>query len=568
MRLQFLLQLEAYQNSELKDLVKVEDSKVKVDGNEIVNLDNIPFAAKNRRYRELKDEIEKIESEIRTFESVLAAGPNTAIEELLGKKRTERYSKKEELSEHETFLFYTAVRIAQQQGDRISERMARAIQAFEDGRASDANAILEEALHDAKELRRDIAKTKELLKQHQENAVVSISELLLKASVTLADDSRPVDDRIEETHEIYREAYALANESDYDREKYMELLEKYRLFLIDYAKYAECCKIQRELLNIYLSVLGDEDPAVADNYNYLGFACYSTGDYANAMECYDKALQIKTSLYGDNHRDLAGVLINIGVIHDDNGDHAKALIYYERALNILNDEADPLLGNVYNSIGCCHLSLGDYQKALEYMVKALDIRKSLLGDAHPYVATTRLNVGAVYTAAGDYVSAEKYCCKALSDLLAIYGNNHPAVASAYSISGGLHESQGNYEAALECYERYLNISLAVYGETHPQVSISYNCVGGACVALKEYERALDSYEKALNVGLAVYGENHSSHAVICNNLGFVLSLCGDYAKAVEYLEKSLNICRCIYGEDHATTKEVKANLEAAKRCIR
>lgn len=244
MRLHFLLQLEAYQNNEMKDLIKVEDSKVKVDGKAIVDLDNIPFAAKNRRYRELKNDIEKIESEIRTFEGVLAAGPNEAISDLLGKKRSERFYKKEELSEHENFLFDTALRIAQQQGDRISERMARAIQAFEDGRAGDANAILEETLHDARELRTDIARTKELLKQQQESAAVSISELLLKASVTLADDSKPVNDRVEETHEIYREAYALANESAYDQEKYMELLEKYGDFLKIYAKYEECFNVR------------------------------------------------------------------------------------------------------------------------------------------------------------------------------------------------------------------------------------------------------------------------------------------------------------------------------------
>ena len=79
MRLNFLLQLETYQNNEMKELVKVEDSKVKVDGKDMVDLDNIPFAAKNRRYRELKNDIEKIESEIRTFEGILAAGPNEAI---------------------------------------------------------------------------------------------------------------------------------------------------------------------------------------------------------------------------------------------------------------------------------------------------------------------------------------------------------------------------------------------------------------------------------------------------------------------------------------------------------
>ena len=307
MRLHFLLQLEAYQNNEMKELVKVEDSKVKVDGKAMVDLDNIPFAAKNRRYKELKSDIEKIESEIRTFEGVLAVGPNEAISDLLGKKRSERYYKKEELSEYENFLFNTAVRIAQQQGDRISERMARAIQAFEDGRAGDANAILEEALHDARELRTDIARTKELLKQQQESAVICISELILKTSVTLADDKLPVERRIDAAQEIFKEAYALANECDYDRHKYMELLEKYGEFLSTYALYDEQGKIEQELLNLRISVFGQNHPDVAASYGYIGVVYYCLGDYDKALKYYEKALKISLSVSSKDDSDINNI---------------------------------------------------------------------------------------------------------------------------------------------------------------------------------------------------------------------------------------------------------------------
>ena len=242
MRLHFLLQLEAYNNSELKDLMKVEDSKVKVDGKPMVDLDNIPFAARNKEYRRLKDEIAKTESEIRAFEGILAAGPNDVLSSLLGQKRTDLYNLKEELSKHENQLFDTAMRIAQQQGERISERMARAIEAFEDGRASDANTILDEALHDARALREDICRTKEILKQQQEVAAINISELLLKASVMLADDSMVMDDRISRAEELYDEAYSLAIESDYDKELFIEMLSKYTDFLRTYAKYDKCLK--------------------------------------------------------------------------------------------------------------------------------------------------------------------------------------------------------------------------------------------------------------------------------------------------------------------------------------
>ena len=526
MRLHFLLQLEAYQNSEMKDLVRVEDSKVKVDGKAVVDLDNIPFATKNRRYRELKEDIEKIESEIRTFEGVLAAGPNPAIEELLGRKRSERYYKKEELSEHENFLFDTAVRIAQQQGDRISERMARAIQAFEDGRASDADAILEEALHDAKELRKGIARTKELLKQQQESAAVSISELLLKASVTLADDSKPVDNRIEETHEIYREAYALANESDYDQEKYMELLEKYGEFLGTYAKYEESLQVQVQLLDIRLSVLGENHSSVAVSYNNIGSIYYKMCDYSKALECFEKSLSIELPVLGENHPYVAASHDNIGL--------------------------------VYNN-------LGEYSKALEYNEKSLRIRLSVLGENHSSVAVSYNNMGSIYYKMCDYFKALECFEKSLSIELPVLGENHPSTGVSYNNIGSICYNMGDYSKALEYYEKDLKISLSVLGENHPDVAASYNNIGSICYNMGDYSKALMYLEKSLRISLSVFGGNHQDVAASYDSIGAVYYKMGDYARALGCYEKLFKIMLSVLGEEHPTTKKVQANIEIIRQ---
>ena len=470
MRLQFLLQLEAYQANEMKDLVKVEDSKVKVDGQAVVDLDNIPFAAKNRRYRELKDEIERIESEIRTFEGVLAAGPNEAISDLLGKKRSERYYKKEELSEYENFLFDTAVRIAQQQGDRISERMTRAIRAFEDGRAGDANAILEEALHDAKELRKDIAKAKELLKQQQESAAVSISELLLKASVTLADDSKPVNDRIEETHEIYCEAYALANESDYDREKYMELLSKYSDFLFFYAKYEECLNVDDELLRIKSSLYGENHPAVADAYQRIGLL-YEYEEPNIALSYLNKYLKISLSVYGENHITVANAYKVIGSIYESPlCDYDKALKYYEKHLEIsvsVCGENDSDIASRCYEVGIfCYLHK-KYDKALDFYKKSLKIYESITGDNWSIMKIST-SMGLAYMSLKKYDKAVECFVNSLNILVR---NENFIMTTTYSNIGEAYEFLGKYNKALEYYSKELNLRLRLLGDNHPDTKL-------------------------------------------------------------------------------------------------
>ena len=507
-RLHFLLQLEAYQNTQMKDFLKIEDSKVKVDGHSVVKLEEVPFAAKNRRFQELRADIERIESEIRTFEEVLAVAPNPAIQNLLDKKRSERYSKKEELSEHETFLFNTAVRIAQQQGARVSERMARAIQAFEDGRASDANAILEEALHDAKELRKDIARTKELLKAQQESAAISISELMLKTSVVLADDDMPVSKRIDAAHEIFKEAYALAKESAYDQDKYIELLKKYEHFLSTYAFIDEVGEINQELLNIRLSVFGENHPDVATSYNNIGSVYDSLGEYVKALEYYEKSLDISLEIYGESHSDVAISYNNIGGVYNSLGEYVKALECHEKSLDIkleVYGESHPDVAISYNNIGLVYASLGEYAKALEYSGKSLDISLEIYGESHPYVAASYNNIGSVYKGLGEYAKALEYHEKSLTIRLEIYGESHPDVATSYNNIGLVYASLGEYAKSLEYNEKSLDIRLEIYGESHPDVATSYTNIGSVYYSLGEYAKSLEYYEKGLRRGRRTSG---------------------------------------------------------------
>jgi tetratricopeptide (TPR) repeat protein len=553
MRLQFLLQLEAYQNTQMQGVLKVEDSKVKVDGQAVVELDKVPFAAKNRRFQELKADIERIELEIKTFEGILAAGPNQAIQDLLGKKRSELFCKKEELSDHENFLFSTALRIAQQQGEKISGRMSRAIQAFEEGRAGDANAILEEAMHDAKELRQEISRTKELLKLHQENAAISISELLLKTSVVLADDNLSVEKRIDAAYETFKEAYALANESDYDQCRYMDFLEKYAKFLSQYAKYRQGAEIEQELLNMRLSMLGQDHPDVAKSYNSIALVQYQLGAYSTALQYLEKALDIRLSLYGDNHPAVASTYNNLGGLNESLEDFPKASEYYEKALNIrlsVYGEHHPDVAVSYNNLGYLNAFLGVYPKALEYHEKALNLWLSFYGETHPDVATSYNNKGLVYSHLGAYSQSLDSHMKALDIRLSVYGETHPDVAMSYNNMGYAHHHLGAYSQALECHEKALSIRLSVYGEAHPDVAMSYSNIGSAYSSLGEYSKALEYHKKTLDISLSMYGEKHYYVAVSYNNIADLYANMGEYSQALEYHKKAMNAFLSLFGGNH------------------
>lgn len=526
MRLHFLLQLEAYQNKQMKELIKVEDSKIKFGDLEVADFVNIPFAFKNKEYIRLKDNILNIETEIKDIESILASVPNESLENLLSKKRSELFYAKKELSKHEGLLFDTALRITELQGDIISERMARAIKAFEAGNASEANTIMDEAIHDARSLMNDLRKTKELLRSQQHCAEISISELLLKASFILSDETESINSRITSAHEIYKEAYDLSKESDYDRYKYMDMLYKYGEFLYTYGKYEDCLNIRLELLNTEISILGSEHSSIACSYNAIGATYESISDYKKALEYFTRSLSI--SLNGEDKLAVAIGFNNIGTAFNYLGDFNKALEFFETSLKIrasIFSEDHITIATCYNNLGAVNLSLDNPHKALEYFDKALEIKLSHLQE------------------------------------------KHHDIAIAYCNLGFAHSSLGDNNKALVSYQTAHNILTSIFGENHLDVATNYNNIALTNSKLGNYHKALELHTKSLDIRISILGENNGVVASSYHNIGATYYKLKDYHNALKYLEKSHRIYCTILGKDHTTTKSVLENINGIKKLL-
>lgn len=341
LQLDFVLQLERFLHS---NLIKVEDSQVKVDQLVVAHLDNIPFAADNERYRELREQLQELNEDIADLES--SASLSADKEQRLNKKKQKRNEIREKLQEHEQLLLGAAVRVAQYTGERISERMKRAIAFFNEGKVSEANAVLDEAERDADEILRGVKELKAVGKQ-------SVDELLVKASYMLADEKYTIEERIEKTHNIYQKALDLATECNYEEKKLHKLLTDYSYFLRIDGKYDEALEIAKQCVELSEKLYGDNHDKTATSYNNIGIAYHHKGDYDAALEYCEKALAIQRQVLGENHPDTAGSYNNIG------------LVYHHK---------------------------GDYDKALENFNKAKVIFEQILPSTHPYILTIKRNI--------------------------------------------------------------------------------------------------------------------------------------------------------------------------------
>lgn len=548
MKLEFLLQFELYQKDQLgSQAIEVRNEHVYIDNEAFVDLNNIPFAANNEGYKKLQSELKELHEEIADMQAKLekknkklerkkadydenpddedcledykdAKEDVDRLTDDLQKRLNRKNALEKEFEREQQNLFNTARRITEQRGQKISERMARAIEAFERGDAQRADVILDEAEKDFEAVREDFRLTKKV-------SVQALEEQIQRASYKMSNTSILIDERIAKTLEIYEEADAFAQEINYDQEKYIEFLFDYAAFLEKYAKYSRAIESYNRLMKLCEVFYGKEHPDTAKSYSGLGVAYYYVGDYDKALVYYQQALDIRVKVLGKDHPDTAQSFNNIG--------------------------------RVYNSIGC-------YDRALDYFQQALDIYKVVLGKEHPDTAISYNCIGKIYAEYNDYDKALDYHQHALNIFKEVLGKEHPNTAYSYDNIGVIYANLGNYDKAKEYNQQALAIREKVLGKNHPNTAISFSNVGAVYFNLGDYDKALEYCFKNLAISEDVLGTEHPDTAKSYNDIGAVYHYKGDYDKALEYYFKALAIYEKVLGSEHPATRAIKENIEYIK----
>ena len=558
MQLHFVMQLQLVEAGS-RDALKVENGQVMLDGMTIARMDQLPFAAGNKGYQQMKEELDALPAKIEKARKRVEKDPDdedyrSDLQELLNRQNALR----DEFAKHQQALFDTAKRISEMQLERVSSELRRAIEEFEAGRVEAANAILDGIEIEAERHLEQLDRDRTLI--HQD-----IEALLLKTKTLMADTTLSIEERIQQTWDTYQKADDWAERSALPKERYAELLDEYRGFLIQYAKYEDALNICLRASRLCKEVFGTEHPDTARSYNDIGAVYDNQGDYAKALEYYQKALEIQEKVLDIEHPNTATSYNNIGYVYTHQGDYAKALGYYQKALEIREKvlgKEHPNTAMSYNNIGGVYYYQGDYANALEYFIKALEIRKKVFGIEHPDTAMSYNNIGGVYSHQGDYDKALEFYQKALGIRENVLGKEHPDTARSYNNIGLFYDNQGDYAKALGYYQKALEIREKVLGKEHPQTAGSYNNIGAVYDDQGDYAKALEYYKKALEIWEKVLGIEHPNTASLYNNIGYVYKNLCDYAKALEFYQKALEIRESVLGIKHPHTAESYNNIGA------
>ncbi|NEO44227.1 MAG: tetratricopeptide repeat protein [Moorea sp. SIO4A3] len=96
--------------------------------------------------------------------------------------------------------------------------------------------------------------------------------------------------------------------------------------------------------------------------------------------------------------------------------------------------------------------LGKYSEAIPLAERALEIRREVLGEEHPDVASSLNNLAFIYESLGKYAEAELLHQQALALRKKLLGEDHPHVATSLNNLALIYKSQGRYVDILTVLE--------------------------------------------------------------------------------------------------------------------
>ena len=187
---------------------------------------------------------------------------------------------------------------------------------------------------------------------------------------------------------------------DFDEERYGKLIDE----LADTNQYMPrdmvYSKVRERIVvpeTICLLLIKNNSKCISSSelYHNLAVVYRGQGEYAKALEYYEKARAIRERVLGTDHPDTATTYNNLAGVYRGQGEYAKALEYYEKDRAIIEKVLGtdhPSMAITYNNMAGMYAVQGEYDKALEYYEKALKIFTAKLGEKHPYTKSVRRSV--------------------------------------------------------------------------------------------------------------------------------------------------------------------------------
>lgn len=524
-KLDFLMAM--HQNPELQSVVSFSDGTATVDGEEVMDLDNVPIYGKNTSLQDLKNKKKELDKKFAAVAAKYASNPD---DDNLYKELTvvseERAKIAETFRKAEADVLSLCVDISKlRSGDsQLTWREKEAIQLTNQGDYEGALAILRD-----QEREKELAFAENIVDTHMEVIKGYIKENLLRIKTLKAQG-------LTEEH---------VQEIDLCYEKIIELSLKYHI----------------------------------DGQNVYDYICF----LLDQKRDYDKAILLINrieSLSNKNSYLTQGQIFEIlgyaflGGKHDLNKGkeyYRKAIDYYEP---IENYKTYYRLQFAYNMLSRAYGIEGNNQKSLDLAHKSLELNakyKSNEGLIYSYLLLAER-----YSIANDFAKSQECADKAYSYALQM-NQKYPSddyfenlLVKTLIKKGDIAKKRKEYDVASDYYKMALYMRKKL-SKRNPfsmksSLSLSYKDYGSALMNLNHYKQAAEALKESISLCRELcminpQGEEHFLASTL-SLYGETLANLSSYHEAADAHREALQIRKRLIGRDDGYLYDVLISTRA------
>ena len=434
MNLHFVMQLErlipdmglsAGDSSQLK----VEEGNVTLQGIKIADYTNLPFAAANPEYCNLKEKYAQLDKDI----TQLRALGIDDTHDLLREKVIDRQKCHEQIINMEKQLLDMAFQVNKSisSNSPMSERKRLAIEMFEQGNIKGVINVLneEDMASEAKQAELEIARGRQLVENGNDliekgiqTIQAQVEEYILRAKALMLDFDNA--DRFSLACNAYERAVELTRNHLSQAELAYQLNEYY-CFLSDNNQFTKCEAYIEESVSIRAELCREHpemyEPDLAVSYNNLANLYGTTQRFHESEAMYKSALAIYERLAKENPQiyepDLAVSYNNLGNLYKKTQRFQESEAMYKSAIAIrerlakANPQAyEPDLAASYNNLAIVYYCTERIQECEELFKATIAIREHLAEGAPqeygPALAQAYSNLAILYNETQRYAESE------------------------------------------------------------------------------------------------------------------------------------------------------------------
>ncbi len=365
--------LELSRSDEMNASVKFEDGKAKLDGKEIISLENIPFYSKNESLQKLIKERDELNCKF--SELIRESSKRTGDLEFENEISTVA-SRKTEIGniirqiENDMLGLYSQISSRANGEERMTWREIKAAEMLDDGDYDGALAVLRDA-----ERENELNQAEKLAEEGLQRIEDYISENKLRIK-TLS--SRGItEDSLQEIIECYEKIVQLVKKHKLD----LDVVIQYVEFANEQKMYGKSVELSDYILNCIKadSIPNEQKYRI---YRACGAAYLDSRQYSQAELCLNETLCSSRKICEDEPNNIikvASAYHVLGSLYQTVGKYNKALECLNESLNIVRnyDSYKGQTAQILLSLGILENTTGHIMDAETHELDALEIYKSL-----------------------------------------------------------------------------------------------------------------------------------------------------------------------------------------------